>query len=180
MIEFFTQHQNLIAQIFGFIAMGIAIAMYQFKKHRTILILMSLCSLVWSLHFACLGLFTPVGMNMINVFRGIIYSCRDTKKWAQSNIIPAVFIVLNAGSIILTWESMWSILPFIAAIFATIANWQMNTRLLKYLSIPVCVCWLVYNTVNGSIAGACNETFALVSIAAYFIRTRKEASLKES
>ena len=116
---------------------------------------------------------------MINVFRGIIYSCRDTKKWAQSNIIPAVFIILNAGSVILTWESMWSILPFIAAIFATIANWQMNTRLLKYLSIPVCVCWLVYNTVNGSIAGACNEAFALISIAAYFIRTRKEASLKE-
>ena len=173
MSEFFVTHQNLIAQILGFIAMGIAIAMYQFRKHRTILILMSLCSLVWSLHFAALGLFTPVGMNMINVVRGIVYSFRD-KKWAQNNIIPAVFIVLNAGSVILTWESVWSILPFIASIFATIANWQRNTRLLKYLSVPVCVCWFVYNIVNGSVAGTLNETFALASIAIYLIRTRKD------
>ena len=178
MAEFFAEHQNLIAQVLGFIAMGIAIAMYQFKKHCTILILMSVCSLVWSLHFACLGLFTPVGMNMINVFRGIVYSFRD-RKWAQNNIIPAVFIILNAGSVILTWESAWSILPFIAAIFATIANWQMNTRLLKYLSIPVCVCWFVYNIVNGSIAGTLNETFALASIFIYLIRTRKEPAKAE-
>ncbi len=172
MYEFFTAHQNLIAQILGFIAMGIAVTMYQFKKHRTILFLMSLCSLVWSLHFACLGLFTPVGMNMLNIFRCIAYSFRE-KKWAQNNIIPAVFIVLNAASVILTWESAWSILPFIAAIFATIGNWQRNTRLLKYLSIPVCACWFVYNIVNGSVAGTLNETFALISIATYLIRTRK-------
>ena len=173
MIDFFYEYQNLIAQGFGFIAMGIAIAMYQFKKHRTILFLMSLCSLVWSLHFACLGLFTPVGMNMLNIFRSIAYSFRE-KKWAQNNIIPAVFVVLNVVSVILTWESGWSILPLIASIFATIGNWQRNTRLLKYLSIPVCVCWFVYNIANGSVAGTLNETFALISIGVYLIRTRKE------
>ena len=171
MIDFFLTHRNLTAQILGFIAMGIAISMYQFRKHRTILILMSVCSLVWSLHFACLGLFTPVGMNMINVLRGIVYSFRE-KKWAQNIVIPAVFIVLCAGSVVFTWESMWSILPFIASIFATIANWQKNTRLLKYLSIPVCICWFVYNIKNGSIAGTLNETFALISIFVYLIRTK--------
>lgn len=173
MLEFFYENQNIIAQTFGFIAMGIAIAMYQFKKHRTILILMSLCSFVWCLHFACLGLFTPVAMNLINVIRGIVYSFRE-KRWAQNNIIPAVFIVLCAGSVILTWDSLWSILPFVASIFATIANWQKNTRLLKYLSIPVCVCWFVYNIANGSVAGTLNEAFALTSIIVYLLRTRKE------
>ncbi len=125
MLEFFTANQNIIAQIFGFIAMGIAISMYQFRKHRTILILMSLCSFVWCLHFACLGLFTPVAMNFINVIRGVVYSFRD-KKWAQNNVIPIVFIVLCAGSVVLTWDSLWSILPFVASIFATIANWQKS------------------------------------------------------
>lgn len=177
MTEFFLAHQNLIAQLLGFVAMGIAIAMYQFKKHRTILILMTACSLVWSLHFACLNLFTPVAMNMVNVLRGIVYSFRE-KKWAQNNIIPAVFIVLCAGSVILTWESMWSLLPFIASIFATIANWQKDTRLLKYLTIPVCICWFIYNIKNNSIAGTLNETFALISIAVYLIRTKKPANVK--
>ena len=89
-------------------------------------------------------------------------------------------MVLNAASVILTWESGWSILPFIASIFATIGNWQRNTRLLKYMSIPVCACWFVYNIVNGSVAGTLNETFALISIATYLIRTRKDAALKEN
>lgn len=174
MYEFFMQYREIIAQGLGFIAMGIVVAMYQFKKHRTILILLSLCSFVWSLHFAALGLFTPVGLNMLNVFRGIAYSFRD-RKWAQNNIIPAVFIVLCAGSVILTWESYLSIFPFIGSIFATIGNWQKNTRMLKYLSIPVCLCWFVYNTANGSIPGMCNEIFAFTSIVVYLIRTRKEA-----
>lgn len=172
MYEFFIQHREIIAQALGFVAMGIAVAMYQFKKHRTILFLLSLCSIVWSLHFAALGLFTPVGLNMLNVVRSVAFSFRE-KKWAQNNIIPGIFVVLCAGSVILTWESAWSILPFIASIFATIGNWQSNTRMLKYLSIPVCVCWFVYNIANGSIAGTLNETFALISIFVYLIRTRK-------
>ncbi len=179
MLEFFTAHQNLIAQILGFVAMGIAITMYQFRRHRTILILMSLCSFVWCLHFACLELFTPVAMNLINVLRGIVYSFRE-KKWAQNNIIPAVFIVICAGSVIFTWDSMWSILPFIASIFATTANWQKNTRLLKYLSIPVCVCWFVYNIANGSVAGTLNEAFALTSIIVYLVRTAKKGRTADS
>lgn len=178
MLEFFSAHRELIAQIFGFVAMGIAISMYQFKKHRTILVLMALCSFVWCLHFAFLGLYVPVAMNFINVIRGVVYSFRE-KKWAQNNIIPAVFIVLCAGSVIITWDSLWSILPFIASIFATVANWQKNTRLLKYLSIPVCVCWFVYNAANGSVAGTLNETFALISIAVYLVRTKKLQNKKD-
>lgn len=172
MLEFFYAHQNLIAQIFGFIAMGIAMSMYQFKKHKTILIMMAVCASVWSLHFACLGLFTPVGMNLVNVLRSIVCSFRD-KKWAQSKIVPAVFLLLCTGSVVLTWESMWSIFPFIASIFATLANWQKNTKLLKLLTIPVCVCWFIYNVANGSLAGSINETLSLISIIVFFIRSRK-------
>ena len=51
MIAFLQAHSFLIGQIFGFGAMFVGIIMYQFKKHRTIMLLMMLCASLWCLHF---------------------------------------------------------------------------------------------------------------------------------
>ena len=48
MQEFFQTHSYL-SQIFGFLAIAVGILMYQFKKHKTIMILMTLNALVPSL-----------------------------------------------------------------------------------------------------------------------------------
>lgn len=171
MVEFFYANQFIIAQVFGFLAMFTAAAMYQFKKHKTILLLMVLCSGLWCCHFASMGLFTPVAINFLNVVRNFVYSMRE-KKWTNSVAIPIVFMVASVISVILTWENGWSILPFIASIFAITAGWQKNTKFLKVLTIPVCICWFTYNFVNHSWAGMCNEVFAFTSIVVALIRYR--------
>lgn len=173
MSVFLSQHSTLIAQIFGFSAMATAIAMYQFKKHKTIMLLTVLCSGLWCLHFAFLGLVTPIFMNAINVIRGIVYSNRD-KKWGGSRVIPYLFSAAAIAVTVLTWESAWGILTCVASIFATFANWQTDTKRLKILTIPVCVCWFTYNCVNRSWAGMANETFACTSIIVALIRLAKE------
>lgn len=173
MIEFFNEHYYLISQIFGFSAMATAIIMYQFKKHKTIMLLMVLCSSLWCCHFACLGLFTPVGMNFINVVRSIVYANRD-KKYLGSKAVPYIFIAVFAVVLVLTWSGPLSILTFVASIFATISNSISDTRKLKLLTVPVCVCWFIYNCANHSVAGMCNETFAFGSIVVYFVRSSLE------
>lgn len=60
MQDFFETHSYL-TQIFGFSAMAVGIIMYQFKKHRTIMVLMTLCSALWCLHYTSMWLFTPRG-----------------------------------------------------------------------------------------------------------------------
>ena len=66
MQDFFQTHSYL-SQIFGFLAIAVGILMYQFKKHKTIMILMTLNAALWCLHYGSLWLFTPVAMNK-NVF----------------------------------------------------------------------------------------------------------------
>lgn len=170
MIGFFETHSYLIAQIFGFAAMGTAILTYQFNKQKTVNLLLMLVAALWSGHYAFLGLFTPIVMNVVNVVRAGVYSLRQEKKWANAKWIPAAFCVASAALLAISWESPWSLLPAVASIFASVANWQTDTRKLRTLTVPVCVCWLAYNLVNRSIAGACNETFTLVSIAVAFFR----------
>ena len=172
MIDFITSHAQVFANIFGFSAMFTAIITYQFKKHRTIMLLIILCSSLWCCHYACLGLMTPIAMNALNIVKCTVYCFRD-KKWTQSPVIPAVFIVISLIMTIITWQNYLSLLPFIAAVFASIAQWITDTKKLKILSIPVSVCWLVYNLINRSWAGLCNETFVLVSIAVALIRLKK-------
>lgn len=181
MTGFFTEHMSLLIQIVGFCAMAVAIMMYQSNKHRNILMLMILCSTLWCVHFELMGHWTAVAMNGLNVVRNIVFCFRD-KKLLNSNIVPAVFITLSAILTVLTFENLWSVVPFVASIFAIISTWQTDPKKLRYLTIPVCICWFTYNTVNGSWAGMANETFALTSIVVAIIRydvLKKEEKAKK-
>lgn len=169
MSEFISAHAYVIAQILGFIAMGLAMLTYQFNKQKTVNFMLMAVAAVWCCHYAFLGLMTPIAMNFINVVRAFVYAHRD-KKWASGNYIPIIFCVIAVILVIFTWDSLWSLLPCVASIFAALANWQTDTKKLRALTVPVCVCWLIYNAVSGSIAGAANETFTLVSIAVAFFR----------
>ena len=179
MTAFITGHAMLFSQIFGFAAMATAVSMYQFKKHKTIMLLMVLCSSLWCAHYACLGLVNPILMNVINVLRSLVYSRRE-KKWASGNYIPAIFIAASVAVVIMTWNDVWSLLPCVASVFATVGNWQTDTQRLRALTVPVCACWFVYNLVNHSVAGMANETFALVSVAVGLYRHRRKAAPAEN
>lgn len=168
-MEFFTEHLNLVAQVIGFCAMAVAIIMYQNNKHKNILMLMVLCSTLWCVHFGLLGHWTAVAMNGLNVVRSAVFCFRD-KKWVSSKFMPAVFILLSAILTAVTYENLWSVVPLVASVFSVISTWQTDPKKLRYLTIPVCVCWFTYNTVNGSWAGMANEIFAFTSIIVAIVR----------
>ncbi|HBL40458.1 MAG TPA: hypothetical protein DDY98_02360 [Ruminococcaceae bacterium] len=178
MIAFFTEHSFLFAQILGFCAIFTMMLTYQFKKHKTIMLLLVACSLLWCFHFTILGKPTAVALNAINLIRCVIYSFKSKKNW-NGKLIPIIFIVVSVISTVLTWENAWSILPLVGGVFTTCANWQSDTKRLKLLTLPVCGCWFTYNTVNSSYAGMINESIAVISILVYLIRTRKTTK-KES
>jgi hypothetical protein len=67
------------------------------------------------------------------------------------------------------------VLPLIASVFAIVAQWQTNVKYLRLLTIPVCVCWFIYNINNQSWAGTANEVFVLISIIIALIRNNKTA-----
>ena len=173
MLSFFQNYAFLIGQIFGFAAMATGIIMYQFKRHRTIMLLMMLCAGLWCLHFICLGKYTAVFMNLLNVVRSVLYSFRG-RKWADSRLIPAAVCAASLAVSVLTWEGPLSLLPAVASVSATLAGWQTDTRKLKLLTIPVCLCWFTYNVFGRSYAGMANETFVLVSVFISLYRIHRE------
>ena len=177
MLAFYQAHSFLIAQIFGFCAMATGIIMYQFKRHRTIMLLMVLCSGLWCLHFLLLGKYTAVFMNLLNVTRAVLYSFRG-RKWADHVLIPIAICAVSLGISAATWEGPLSLLPAVATVSATAAGWQTDTKKLKLLTIPVCVCWFIYNWFSCSYAGMANETFVLCSVFVALYRLHREKKLR--
>lgn len=169
MTDFLTSNSYIIAQIFGFSAMTMAIVSYQSNKHRTIMILLVLVGLFWCCHYYFLGLMTPIALNFINIVRCFVYSFREKGK-IKSALIPAGFIAVSLVTTVLTYKNGWSLLPLAGACFATIANWQTNTKLLRLLTVPVCVCWFIYNTVNHTWAGMANEILCFISVCVAYFR----------
>ena len=162
-MSFIAAHTALIGQCFGILAMITSILMYQFKKHRTIMLLMLLCSALWCIHFAFLGAMTGVIMNLINVVRALVFTQRE-KPWCGKVWVPAVFAAASVAAVIFTWDGPYSLLPCVASVAATVGNWQKDTQRLRLFTIIVCVGWFAYNAVHGSWAGMANEIFTFFSV----------------
>ena len=172
MTAFFSAHSFVIAQVLGFCAMFTVMLTYQFKKQKTIMLLLVVCSLLWCFHFAVLGKPTAVALNAVNLIRCVVYSFKTQTKW-NSKWIPIAFIVISVISTVVTWENGWSVLPLVGGVFTTVANWQTDTKRLKLLTLPVSASWFTYNFINHSYAGVANETIVVCSIFVYLLRTRK-------
>ena len=169
MVQFISEHLFIIAQIFGFAAMFTAFLTYQLNNHKKIMFVLLLVASLWCCHFMCLKEYTAVAMNFLNIIRCFVYGKRD-KKWAQKNFIPYIFIVASAIMTALTWKTALSLLPFVASIFAALANWQTDPKRLKIMTIPINICWFTYNITCSSWAGAINETITFISIIISLIR----------
>lgn len=172
MTAFLKDHYSLFAQAAGYAAMALTILSFQFRKHRWIMAFMTASSVFWILHYVMLGLYPAAAINTMNMFRNYIYGLRE-KKGIDSKLIPAFFVVVAAVSVFATWENVWSVLPLMASVIATIANWQTQTTKLKLLSCPRYGLWLAYDIINGSQAGVINDAFTIGSIVFSLVRERK-------
>ena len=170
-MDFWEAHINGFAQAAGFVAMGLTILSFQFRKHSRIMAFMTASSVFWVLHYLMLGLYPAVAINTMNLLRNYIYGLREKKK-IDSRLIPAFFVVVAAVSVFATWENAWSALPLTASVMATIANWQTQTKRLKLLSYPRYGLWLAYDAANGAWAGAANDLFTILSISVSLIKER--------
>ena len=158
------------AQIMGFIAMISAVICFQQKDRKKILIFQILVTAIWTLHFILLKNPTGAAINAMQVVRSILFLKKEEYKWTQWMGWPVIFIVITVIIGIITWESPLSLLPVIGTSFSTVSLWMKKPKTIRLLTVPVSVLWGIFDAVNRSAAGVCNEVFTLVSIAVAIFR----------
>ncbi len=89
-----------------------------------------------------------------------------TKSYKYTSVDYAILAVLYAISIgfaILTYQGFLSLMSVFATMLFTYGVWQKNTKVYKFVGIPVSVCWIVYDIYITSWSGMFLESCLMIS-----------------
>lgn len=159
-----------IAQIFGVGAMLFLLASYQQKTRNRLVACKLSADVLWTLHYFFLAGTAGMIVNFVGIFRELIFMQREKKKWADCLFWPIFFVGCGWVLGFFTYQNLFDLLPLIASALVTVAIWVKNPRLIKFLNIPVCSMFLIYNCLVGSLVGVLNESLSLCSIGIFFLR----------
>ena len=160
---------NIIIQGIGGLGILASIIAFQCKKHNQILFFRALNEFIFAIQYILLGAYTGAAMDLIGVFRNIIFTKRAEKNKSTKPYIILFSIIFTVFGI-LTTQGFKSILVISAKVLSTIAYGNTNPTILRLIILVTSTCWLIYNIFVFSLAGILCEVFTLLSIITAIIR----------
>lgn len=173
---------NPAAQVVGFISLVFALLSFQQKGRFRIMLFQVIASLTYSLQYFMMGAIVGGCLDLISFGRTVVFSQRETKRWARSGWWLVLFVLLLGAAGVITGfmsseEHSWggrlfwiNILAIAGALLSTVALWMRDGGLIRLISLFVGPCWIIYNTVVGSYFGVLSEAIAMISIIVGIIR----------
>lgn len=163
-------NNNLIYQGIGMIGLVFAIISFQNNKRNLILVFLGLSQICFIAHYALLGVWTAVSMNIVGATRTFFFIFRGRKKWMDSDGVMYAFICLFVIAGILSWQNWFSLLPIMAMVIETIGVWQKSPRRIRFIVIIPRPLWITFNVIHHSYAGLLTELFVISSLITGIVR----------
>ena len=163
----------ILAQIIGFIVLGITVISIQFKTKEKILMCQIIANVLVAIQYYLLNALTGGVIAVINVIRCIIFYDYKKKNKKPSIIFLGIYILIAIGSGILTWQNAFSIIPIIATIVFTYGLWQDNVKITRICTAITAGNWSIYNVIVKAYAGALQSVAECISAIIAMFRHRK-------
>ncbi len=161
---------NIIAEGFGFLAIGLSFFIFQQKKRTGMLLFKLSADTLWIVHFLLLGATSGMILSIVGVLRSLVFLVLHLRGKESKPIWLLFFMTVGVSAIIITWKDIYSICSVISCILATLGYWQKKPMNTKILSVFVCATQMTYATFIDSISMVVNEFITLCSIAIFFVR----------
>lgn len=173
---------NVFVQAVGVVGMVFGVLSYQCNTHKKIMIFKTVTEFSFAVQFFLLGKYTGVAMNVIGCVRNIVFAAVIAKKKSPlPGIIVFAVLMITAGA--LTWAGAISLLAIIGKTSTNFSFGMSNPKHVRLLTVPSCTCWLIYDILGNSIAGAVLEVLGLISIAVgyfrYDFKNRKKENVED-
>ena len=150
-------------QLIGFIGLALGVLAFQFKEHRHIVLCKMSSEVVFSLQYLLLGAWTAALLDFTSATRNLLF-CALVKK--ERSTAPLIYVfgafVVIVG--IVTFDGPISLMLIAAKLLTTISYGRKNERLLRYITLPSCILWSIYNLYIGSLGGAIGDCLNLISL----------------
>lgn len=167
----------IIAQIIGLVAMAFSFITYQMKSNRGVMVMLSLATTLFCIHYSILGATTGLVLNIVGIVRNICYYFKD-KKVLSSKVVPIILAAIMAVLSVFTWEGYHSAFFVVGITINTLAMGYLSSQGLRKSILLTSTLILIYDALipgNPSVSGMLNETIAITSSIIGIIRFRKTA-----
>lgn len=152
----------ILIQLLGLIPSIISFTSLQSGSRKRILVLQSLCCVLWIVHYALLGAGSGIVINIVGLGRAVVCAF-NYRKWAKSKAWLAFFLVAYAVSPLFAWDGLHCLFLSAAMMLTSVALWNHNMRLTRLLFLINSPLVLVYNLFARSYSSVLVEVFALAS-----------------
>lgn len=154
---------NLIAQIFGFIALIIYCVSLQTTKREKLLKALIICNVFYCLQYLMLNAYAALFSCLIGAVRSIIFVKYEKENKPVSLWILLLVIGITIYSGILSYNGLISLIPIITGIMYSIAVWQPNLKIFRINSVINALCWIFYNIQVGAYVSILSSIIELIS-----------------
>ena len=166
-----------IGQIIGYIAVIAFIFSYQAKEKKRLLFWQTLAVVLLCVHYGLIEAWSGLTLNLVCLVRNFIYANRD-KKLFESKAWPYMLAGIIAVVGVLSWEAWYSLLLITALAVNTVFLENPNANTVRKSILFTCPLILIYNLFAGSIGGAINEGFSILSAIVGLIRHGRKQEKK--
>ena len=165
----FSNTNQLIAQIIGFVALIIIVIGMQQRSYGRIVFCKITNSFLSVIHYLFLAAYTGALINLASCFSNGVYWYRNTK---GKSILPfqILFAIMFVALGLLSWEGYISIFVIMAKLISSVALSIKNPRVIRILNLISNPCWLVYNLYTQSISAVLTDTLVITSVIIAIIR----------
>ena len=162
------QNIEIIAQLIGFLAMGMGIIAYLSKTDKNLKLLMSFQNITLAAHFFLLGGHTAAAISLITSLRNALSLKKEIKK------IWPVFVLFYIALGLWQYKAWWDIFPILAGICNTYAYFNCSGIRLRVLLLVGSLLWLTHNITITSLGPTLMEVFLSGSLILTIYKLKKE------
>ncbi len=163
---------NFFIQFIGYIGLIFAVVAFQCKSHKKVMICRTLNEVFFAVQYICLGSYTGAAMNIIGSIRNMSFA-ECVQRGRSTRMLQVIFsgIFIVGGMMSMGEKGVGvGIMVICAKVVSTIAYGIKNTTIIRLLTLPTSICWLIYNISCHSSAGILCESLTIISIVTAIIR----------
>ncbi len=168
----------ILNELFGFAALFFSVLAFQKKDRKSILILQSISLFLFFIHFWFLAAYSGALMNLIGVFRNLVFERKNKSKWAESIYWLYFFICISLLCLLYFWQGFISLLPVVGLIFGTIGVWKNNPKEVRFFMFLTVFAWLAYSILVHSFSGVVTQIVIGSSLLIGIFRFDKKTNLR--
>jgi len=164
----------IIAQIIGAMILLTLITKFQQRTKGKLLLFAIISNILTITQYVLLNASTGATLELVNTVRNMIFYQYEKQKRKHSIVLLVLLSIVIIFAGIVSWHSIFSIIPIIITVIYTYGLWQGKLLVTKVLAVIYSVGMVIYNIAVSAYMGALASTIVGVSIIISIVRYKDD------